>query len=156
MNAEKHVNLAVIGFVLIFLMSGCANYGKLRLESGRAEKMTIQELQENWDDYSIYYADWRSVGWTGGMIFDPKKDDKTLVGDKWMKVEDKETLSQVIASIEAKNSYPRLYQILGPNNEFYGYMYLGPRRDNVNVFAKVIDSNSLRVSDLQPRILGVR
>ena len=156
MNAEKHVSLAVIGFVLIFLMSGCANYGKFRLESGRAEKMTIQELQENWDDFSIYYADWRSVGWTGGIIFDPKKDDKTLVGDKWMKVEDEETLSQVITSIEAKNSYPRLYQILGPNNEFYGYMYLGPRRDNVNVFAKVIDSNSLRVSDLQPRILGVR
>ncbi|MFV9645784.1 MAG: hypothetical protein ACNYWU_08190 [Desulfobacterales bacterium] len=156
MNAEKYVNMAVIGFVLIFLMSGCANYGKLRLESGRAEKMTIQELQENWDDYSIYYADWRSVGWTGGIIFDPKKDGKTLVGDKWMKVEDKETLSQVVASIEAKNRYPRLYQILGPNDEFYGYMYLGPRRDNVNVFAKVIDSNSLRVSDLQPRILGVR
>jgi hypothetical protein len=156
MNAEKHVSLAVIGFVLIFLMSGCANYGKFRLESGQAEKMTIQELQENWDDYSICYADWRSVGWTGGIIFDPKKDDKTLVGDKWMKVEDEETLSQVITSIEAKNSYPRLYQILGPNNEFYGYMYLGPRRDNVNVFAKVIDSNSLRVSDLQPRILGVR
>ena len=156
MNAEKYVNMAVIGFVLIFLISGCANYGKLRLESGQAEKMTIQELQENWDDYSIYYADWRSVGWTGGIIFDPKKDGKTLVGDKWMKVEDKETLSQVVASIEAKNRYPRLYQILGPNDEFYGYMYLGPRRDNVNVFAKVIDSNSLRVSDLQPRILGVR
>jgi len=156
MNAEKYVNLAVIGFVLIFLMSGCANYGKFRLESGQAEKMTIQEFKERWNDYSIYYADWRSVGWTGGIIFDPKRDGKTLVGDKWMKVEDKETLSQVIASIEAKNRYPRLYQILGPNNEFYGYMYLGPRRDSVNVFAKVIDSNSLRVSDLQPRILGVR
>jgi len=47
MKAEKYVNLAVIGFVLIFLMSGCANYGKFRLESGQAEKMTIQELQEN-------------------------------------------------------------------------------------------------------------
>ncbi len=74
----------------------------------------------------------------------------------FLKVEDEETLSQVITSIEAKNSYPRLYKVLGPNDEFYGYMYLGPRRDNVNVFAKVIDSNSLRVSDLQPRILGVR
>ena len=155
MNAEKYVNMAFIGFVLIFLISGCANYGKLRLESGRVEKVTIQELQENWNDYSIYYADWRSVGWPGGIIFDPKRDDKTLVGDKWMKVEDQETLSQVIISIEAKNRYPKLYQVLGPNDEFYGYMYLGPRRDNVNVFAKVIESNSLRISDLQPRILGI-
>jgi len=156
MNSEKYGNLVVIGFVLIFLMSGCANYGKLRLQSGRVEKMTIQELQENWDDFSIYYADWRSVGWTGGIIFDPKKDDKTLVADKWMKVEDEETLSQVVASIEAKNRYPRLYQILGPNDEFYGYMYLGPGLHFVTVTAKVIDSNSLWISDLQPRILGVR
>jgi hypothetical protein len=155
MNSTKRVNQAVIGFVLIFLMSGCANYGKLRLESGRAEKMTILELQENWDDYSIYYADWRSVGWTGGIIFDPKKDNKTLVGDKWMKVEDQETLSQVITAIQAKNRYPRLYQILGPNDEFYGYMYLGPNRDFVIMTVKVIDGNSLRISDLQPRILGV-
>jgi len=117
--------------------------------------MTIQELQENWDDYSIYYADWRSVGWTGAIIFDPKKDGKTLVGDKWMKVEDEETLSQVIASIEAKNRYPRLYQILGPNDEFYGYMYLGPSRHFVTVTAKVIDSNSLWISDLQPPTSGV-
>jgi hypothetical protein len=29
MNSTKRVNQAVIGFVLIFLMSGCANYGKL-------------------------------------------------------------------------------------------------------------------------------
>ena len=155
MKAEKYVNLAVIGLVLIFLMSGCANYGKFRLESGRAEKMTIQELQENWDDFSIYYADWRSVGWTGGIIFDPKKDDKTLVADKWMKVEDEETLSQVVASIEAKNRYPRLYQILGPNDELYGYMYLGPSRHFVTVTAKVIDSNSLGISDLQPPTSGV-
>jgi len=156
MNSAKYANLAVIGFALIFLMSGCANYGKFRLEPGRAEKMTIQELQENWNDYSIYYADWRSVGWTGGIIFDPKRDDKTLVPDKWMKVEDQETLSQVITSIEAKNHYPRLYQILGPNDGIYGYMYLGPDRDFVDVFAKVIASNSLRVSDLQERKLRGR
>ena len=154
MNSTKRVNQAVIGFVLIFLMSGCANYGKLRLESGRSEKMTILELQENRDDYSIFYADWETVGWTGGIMFDPKKDDKTLVGDKWMKIEDQETLSQVITSIQAKNLYPRLYQILGPNDEFYGYMYLGPNRDFVNMTVKVIDGNSLRISDLQPRILG--
>jgi hypothetical protein len=154
MNAEKYVNMAFIGFVLIFLISGCANYGKLRLESGRVEKVTIQGLQENWDDYSIYYADWRSVGWPGGIIFDPKRDDKTLVADKWMKVEDQETLSQIITSIEAKNRYPKLYQVLGPNDEFYGYMYLGPNRDFVTLTVKVIDSNSLQISDLQPRISG--
>ena len=155
MNAEKYANLTVMGFVLIFLMYGCANYGKLRLASGRAGKVTIQELQQNWDDYSIYYADWWTVGWPGGIIFDPKRDDKTLFGDKWMKVEDQEMLSHVISSIDAKNHNPRLYEVLGPNDEFYGYMYLGPSLNNVTVFSRVIDSNSLWISDLEPRISGV-
>jgi hypothetical protein len=155
MNAEKYANLTVMGFVLILLMYGCANYGKFRLASGRAGKVTIQELQQNWDDYSIYYADWWTVGWPGGIIFDPKRDDKTLFGDKWMKVEDQEMLSHVMSSIEAKSHHPRLYQVLGPNDEFYGYMYLGPSLNNVTVFSRVIDSNSLWISDLEPRISGV-
>ena len=153
MNIEKYVYLTLIGFVSIFLMSGCANYGKLTLESGRAANMTVQELQKNWDDYSIHYADWRTVGWPGGIIFDPKKDAKTLLSDKWMKVEDQETLSQVIRSIEAKSHDPKLYQILGPNDEFYGYMYLGPNRNKVTMFIKVVNNNSLWISDLQPHKL---
>ena len=154
MNTEKSIYIAFIGFVLIFLMSGCANYGKLSLDPGHAEKMTIQKLQENWADYSIQYADWRTVGWPGGIIFDPKKDAKTLLSEKWTKVEDQETLSQVISSMEAKSRDPKLYQILGPNDDLYGYMYLGPNRNKVNMFIKVIDNNSLLVSDLQPRTLG--
>lgn len=156
MNSAKGVKQTVIGFILMFLMFGCANYGKLTVEPGQAEKITIQELQENWDNYSIYYTDWRSVGWTGGILFDPKKDDKTLVADKWMKVEDQGTLSQVITSIQAKNLYPRLYNILGPNDEFYGYMYLGPNRDYIMMTIKVIDGNTMKISDLQQRTLGVR
>ena len=156
MNSAKGVKQAVIGYILMFLVSGCANYGKLTLEPGQAEKITIQELQENWDDYSICYTDWRSVGWTGGILFDPKKDDKTLVADKWMKVEDQGTLSKVITSIQAKNPYPRLYKILGPNDEFYGNMYLGPNRDYVMMTVKVIDGNTMQISDLQQRTLGVR
>ena len=147
---------AAVGVLLSCLMVGCANYGKISPALERTEKPTVRELQENWENYAIHYADWRSVGWTGGIIFGPKAGDKTLFGEKWMKVEDEKTLTQLITSIEAKNPDPRLHRILGPNDAFYGYLYLGPRRDYVNVFVKVIDSNSLRVSDLQPRISGVR
>ena len=153
MDTERSVYLAFIGFVLIFLMSGCVTYGKLSLDSGRAEKMTIQKLQENWDDYSIHYADWRTVGWPGGIIFDPKKDARALLSDKWTKVVDQETLLQVINSMEAKSRDPKLYQILGPNDEFYGYMYLGPNRNKVTMFIKVVDNNTMWISDLQPHKL---
>ena len=153
MNPRKYADLAIMGVILVFLMSGCANYGKFRPVSGLAEEMTVLELQRKWDDYIIYSADWRSVGWAGAVIFDPREDDKTLVCEKWMKVEDQETLSRIIASIDAKHYHPRLYQILGPNDQLYGYMYLGPR--NVRGFAKATGSNTLWISDIQPRILGV-
>jgi len=153
LDPKKHRRQHFVAFLSVVLLSGCFGpYGKLKTESG--EKMTIRELQENWEDYSIYYADWRTVGDPGGLLFDPKSDNKTLTSDRWMKVEDQRTLSQLINSIQAKSYSPRLYQILGPDNRFYGYMYLGPT--NVRVFTKTIDSNSLWVSDLQPRKLGVR
>jgi len=69
---------AVIVLVLVFLMSGCSwlkNYGKLRLQSGPGHKVTIEELRENWHDYTIYYAG-RSVDLPSAIMFDPKKDSK--------------------------------------------------------------------------------
>jgi hypothetical protein len=153
---RSQIHLGVLGILLQWLMCGCANYGTISPALERGEKPTIRELQESWKDYSIHYADWRSVGWTGGVIFDPKSDEKTLGGKRWTKVEDQETLAQLIASIEARHRYPRLHRIFAPNDEFYGYMYLGPRRDYVTVSVRATAVNSLEVSDLQPRILGVR
>jgi hypothetical protein len=47
------------GILLISLMSvflivaGCGSYGKLRLQVGPGETVTIQQLKENWEKYHI-------------------------------------------------------------------------------------------------------
>ena len=59
MNIQKNIYLIVSGLVLMVLLSGCPlikNYGKLRAQFGPDEKMTIQRLEERWQDYDVYYA----------------------------------------------------------------------------------------------------
>lgn len=123
---KKYIHLTLIGAVSSLLIFGCSwlkGYGKVRVLSRHEEKLTIQELKENWKDYTIYYAG-LSVGVAAGIMFDPKSDERTLLGDRWIKVEDQETLSKLIDAIESYiEFYPRLHRILGPDNQFYGYMF---------------------------------
>ena len=77
-KGRAYVSIFIIA-ILIFLMSGCAEYGKLRVESQDvynantrySEKMTIQKLLKNWQDYDIYYAGYKASQATG-IMFDPK------------------------------------------------------------------------------------
>jgi len=144
---KKDIYLAVIVSVLLFLVSGCSwykSYGKVRLQSGPGHRVTIQELRENWRDYTIYYAG-MSVQHPSAIMFDPKKDSRTLASDKWIKVEDQETLSELISWIQLTTEfYPRLQRILGPDDQFYGYFYSGWD----HVLIKVVDERTLWVYDL--------
>jgi len=147
MDVKKVKYPALIVLVLVFLTSGCSwlkSYGKLRLQSGPGHKVTIEELRENWNDYTIYYAG-QSVGLPSAIMFDPKKDSKTLLSDKWIKVEDRETVSELISWIQHSTQfYPRLQRILGPDDQFYGYFYSGWD----HVLIKVVDERTLWVYDL--------
>jgi len=50
-----------------------------------------------------------SVGTAAGIMFDPKNDGKVLIGDKWIKIEDKKTLSALIGWIRTYIQFdPRL------------------------------------------------
>ena len=147
MNRDKYI-LAVIAALCFFLISACSNYGKLRLHSN---KVSINDLEANWDAYDIYYGEWWSDTYPGGIIFDPKNDNKNLVGEGWKKVRDKKALSEILRSLDRYD--PRLFELLGPVEYLYGYMFLGPR--NVRVVTKVVGTNSLWVSDLQPKITGI-
>ena len=77
---REYVSIFIIT-ILILLISGCANYGKLRVESQDvynantrySEKMTIEKLLNHWQDYDIYYAGYKASQATG-IMFDPKND----------------------------------------------------------------------------------
>ena len=151
MNRNRNIYLVMTCLVLVFLISGCAlhrGYGKIRLQPWRGEQVTIQELQESWEDYTIYYAG-LSLGTVAGIIFDPKNDKRTLMGDKWIRVEDQETLLELIGWMKSYTKCnPQIWRILGPGNEFYGYLYY-PRCYEGGAVAKVVNDTTLYVYDLE-------
>ena len=147
MNMKKNIYLALVAFVLMFIMSGCLGYGKIRSQSGYGDDITIAKLKENWRDYTVYYAGY-AVNNPSGIMFDPKNDDKKLLpSDRWTKIEDQETLAEVISWIKIQNSYnvyPRLYRILGPEDQLYGYLFSALSQ----LVTKVVDDKALWVYDL--------
>ena len=151
MNRNRNIYMVMRGLVLVFFISGCAlhtGYGKIRPQPRQGERVTIQELQESWEDYAIHYAG-LSLGTVAGIIFDPKNDKRTLTGDKWIRVEDRETLSELIGWMKTYTEYnPQIWRILGPDNEFYGYLYY-PRYHGGHAVAKVVNDTTLYVYDLQ-------
>jgi hypothetical protein len=147
---EKYIPLVIIFFVLLSFVSGClGSYGKIRPHSGKDESLTIHDLEKNWMDYAVHYAG-LSPNRPLGVMFDPKNDGKTLLpgsSDRWKKIEDKKTLSEVIGWIKAQNfsAYnPMLYRVLGPDDQLYGYLFCG--RSDVTI--EVFDDRTMFVNDL--------
>lgn len=131
---------SILGLVSLWLVLGCGGYGKLKQET-RPEK-TVEELRENWNDYTVYYFVWRHCGVT--LLFDPKASDRDLnVGDGWTLVSDEYTFSRLMLSARERR-FTGLYKILGPDNEFYGYLF--GRAECANV--KVLDNGNLRVENV--------
>jgi hypothetical protein len=146
-----HLIYSLIILVLTgILMSGCAwikGYGKVRLVSEYGDDMSIQKLRENWDDYHVSYAG-SSPSIPAAIMFDPKNDGRQLVGDRWTRVEDGKTVSEIIDWIKTYMQFmPSLHGILGPDNELYGYVFYPRLADHL--IAKLIDDRTLYVYDLQ-------
>lgn len=123
---KKHtISIVMIFFALLF--AGCAawlqNYGSTEMMPKDSPEVTIEALTEKWRDYDIYYAG-LGVRFPLGVMFDPKDGDTTLTGDRWTRVEDQETLREIIRWIYPNTRYePELVRILGPDGRFFGYLY---------------------------------
>ena len=113
------------GILLISLMSvflivaGCGSYGKLRLQVGPGETVTIQQLKENWEKYHIL-ATGVEPNVPSAIIFDRKDDGREIIGERWWDLKDYKSVSDTIDWIELQTStgpyYPRLWKILGPDD----------------------------------------
>jgi hypothetical protein len=141
--------LTLLGVILISLsLAGCAGldgYGKLRLQPGGKDKITPEKLLENWKDYDIHYTG-LSISKPSAVLFDPKGDDRTIQCHKWwVRIEDQETLKEVMSWLTFDNHFdPVVWRILGPGDEFYGYMYTWWN----NPLIKVVDEHTLYIDDL--------
>lgn len=147
MTMKRYIRIALMAVVLMYIIPGCSGYGKLGLQSRYGDDVTIEKLQEKLPDYTVYYAGY-AVNNPSGIIFDPKNDTKTLMpSERWTKLNDKESAIEVISWIKIQDSsdfYPRLYRILGPDDQFYGYLYSAWN----HLLTKVIDGKTLWVYDL--------
>lgn len=138
--------------LILLMISGCMawseRYGKISYLSNDSNEITIQALIDNWQNYDISYAG-LDVRLPLGIMFDPKNNETTLVGDCWKTVANQQTLMEIARWIYPNTQYPpKLSKILGPDGRFYGYLYhsYGP------VFLKQVDDRKIYVYNLEEPI----
>ena len=71
---KKYIYLTIFGLIALFVIYGCSlfkSYGKIRVLSRHEEKVSLQELEINYQDYTIYYAG-LSVDTAVAIMFDPR------------------------------------------------------------------------------------
>ena len=143
----------LVGIILLIrvLITGClGTYGRTRKQIGNGGEMTLAKLSETWEEYTVYYAH-RSASprrsAISALMFDPKGNDKTLVGDSWYEVEDHQTLTDAINIIQQYYYSARVEIIEGPRGDFFGYMYYSPR---LHIPIKEVDPSTLYVFSPPP------
>ena len=146
MNKNKNIAIYLIGFAVALFFSGCSSYGKIKVQAGPIEGLTVQDLEKNWQDYDVYYTEQPLA-----LLFDPKGDGRTLSGNIWNNVENIETIQKMIKNIEFDSFFqPRLYWIFDSNDQLYGYLYYPGVSGRsyyatLDAVAKVIDDRSLSI-----------
>jgi hypothetical protein len=150
MSLNKCLYLFMITAILMGLTSSCSTvkgYGKLDFAGTTEPKMTLNQLVEDWNDYYIYYSG-INENRVYGIMFDPKNDDRKLVGHEWWApVESQEQVRQSILSVDVFRAFrnqPTLWKILSPDNQVHGFIYTF----RYPVIVKVIDDQTLWVDEL--------
>jgi hypothetical protein len=140
MERKRFIYLAVMGLIWVLFISGCVSQGRLRVQYRSDTAVAMKDIQENHDKYIIHANEW-PAGEVSAMVFDLKGDNRTIENDGWTKVTSKEQLSKLIDR-SRRNIYRQFFKILGPNEEFYGYLLGGARY----VWIQTIDANTLKVN----------
>ena len=150
MNLKKRLYPLLIIVFLATLNFGCVTpkgYGKLGFAQTKEPKMTLDQLVRDWKDYDIYYSGVHK-DYVVGVMFDPKDDDRKLVGHEWWEPhETQEELKHSILMINFFSSFryhPMLWKILDRDNRLYGYIYTA----RYPMIIKVIDDKTLWVDEL--------
>ena len=116
-------------FVWLILLSAAAACASSKgtgiyesLSSGEKKKV-LEELKKNWQDYHVYCDGPASA--PGALIFDPKDDDRNLIGYRYIKLSKEDTVRLAIVQIEFQLGHnPSLYKIFDEEKNFYGYVLL--------------------------------
>ena len=145
MKSLKPLLFLTFIFIITGLVSGClGNYGKIRPASGD-HNATIQDLKENWENYDILYAG-LATNSPSAIMFGPRSDGKRLMGKKWIPVTGRSVVDEIIEWLNAYANFPpTLYEILSPDNVFFGYIYTSPTEQ---IVIKQIDPETLELENI--------
>ncbi len=119
MKQQKGMILSILIFSIVLIINGCGPVPRIKPQRGPNERISLQDLVKNWEDYDISYAGW-SVTDIYGIMFDPKNSGMKLGGNRWKKITDQDTRAKVFGMVPEKTRYPS--RIVGPDDEFYGYI----------------------------------
>ena len=148
MKKNKRAALAIIGFVMLFVLAGCAGklgYGSVKLAALEGDQMTIDDLLENLKDYDVYFSGLDSRQ-PYGILFDKKGDDRKITSQFWYKLEDERAVSEMVQWMNSfYRSGPRLFRVRGADNQFYGYAFSAW----TFIVLKQVDSNPLFAYDMK-------
>ena len=147
MKSRKILVYSLLGMTLLLLTTQCvsqmSNEGQVVPQLRDEKQMTIQMLEDNWQDYIIY-----KQGPTGGIpiavLFDPKNDGKTIATYGWTLVTDKQDLLAAVGWIQSRPAFPKVSRIMGPNDQLFGYVYTW----NENIPMQVINDKKIFVDQL--------
>jgi len=148
MDLRKHIYFRLVVVTAPLWIWGCAGYGKLGLQTKTRDAVTIEHLVSSQSAYHVYYSGY-AIDNAAGVLFDPKDDERTLmVSRAWERIQKDGEVSEAVrwASIPALNYKPELYRVLGPDGQFFGYLYTGW----LHAVLKAIDPQTLFVYGLDP------
>ena len=137
--------------ILVFLLAsflGCQESGNRGSLTRPRSDMTIDYLQEHWQDYKVSYAG-VNAGSVNAIVFDTKGDGREITLQQfWVSVNDEAKLSELIGWIHVfKIEGPSLYSVVGFGGQVFGYLYMLPSNPQI----KVVDDKTLWIGDLSER-----
>ena len=128
-GTKKHIGMIVAGIVLVFFIAGCVSQGgdrgRIVAQSPKGERVTIQQLTDDFAKYNVYYAGTKPAD-AVTVLFCPKDNDKTITPDRWWnKVGDQASLLNIVSWMPTRTttSRPTVQFVMGPNSQVFGYVY---------------------------------
>ncbi len=121
----KKKNIFCLGLVagVLLLLIGCAGFGKLQVECLYNCEQNVQSLVEAFDDFFVYYAG-QDTDLAAAILFDPRGDDRQIRPGRWKPLKEPDEARHIIDIMEAGVQFsPKLYTVLGEQQEAYGYLY---------------------------------
>jgi len=144
MERQKGIILSILICSIALIINGCGPVPIIKPQRGANGRISLQQLAQNWQDYDILYAGW-SVTDLYGIMFDPKDNSMKLGGNRWKKIEDQDTREKILGQVPEKTRYPS--RIVGPDDEFYGYILYIKREGSKTQRAvvRVVDDHNLTI-----------